>query len=432
MPVHAQLARAEARDQAPVRFAPVARPGPLTQLARDLNARPANRALEGLSAQMTQAAAHTAPLLQRMANDHETEVDASGGTVQMQAPSALTPLRNVLMSGTAPVQRAWSDYIPGRGKGSLLAGGLLGAGLALSGAVSIPTALLLGAGGAAAAYYFGGGKKERDKLDFSGFNPDLIDDKEIPSNEQVFKLNRSGSMDFSKLFEEQYGMSTEEARGMSVKMTTKDTGNSYTTSGAGRFMTMKDPQLGHTRYKEFLKTLPKQIGKSEAETADLLLTSLIDPPKYSLKSQLLSSTSKLALEQTTMLFNNEIIHRSSSNLPTIVGVLQNVASGNKGSLAGALTESAMFVPTGSDYKSKVGGQQLSRLHHEGSKAREKLESHELEDELVDLHKSYKKSIGGVAKQKGVTVPELKPDISYLNETYMKSLSSRVDVKKNIK
>ncbi len=269
---------------------------------------------------------------------------------------------------------------------------------------------------------------EKSKPDFGGFLPSEVSDTEIPSADAVYHLKRSGSLDFSDQFQSKFGLPTDDARKSTIKMSTA-ANNSYTTRGTGRFMSVANSQLGKTAYRDFLPKLPEKIGQSEPETAQLLLDSLTDRTAYTLKASLLSSTSQLALEQASMLFHNEIIHRSSSNLPAITGILHNVASGKTPSLIGGFNETALFLPTAKDSSSNTGGQQLSRLHQENSIARPKLDADKIEPELVTLLDANRKAWGGLAKQKGKTIPDLASDVSALNKLYLDSLASHVTIGK---
>jgi hypothetical protein len=270
-----------------------------------------------------------------------------------------------------------------------------------------------------------------DMADFSGI---LDDTDDIAEEKHVKKLNRTNSMDFSDMFKKEFGGTTEEARKKSVKMELQSEVEDheeqmYTTSGRGRFMRFKDSQLGDTKYLEFIPKLKDKVGKSEQVTAQLLLDDLTDVDKYKekAKTEKVSDKGRLAIEQTSMLFTNEIIHRSSSNLPIIIGVLQSVSKGKTLSMIDGFKRVGMFIPTGKDHAYRVGGQLLSRVHHKGSRGRKLYKEGKFDKGIDRIHKNYRRGIKKVAKHHNTDVPGLNKRMSGLNKRFIGNLKKKTKI-----
>jgi hypothetical protein len=275
------------------------------------------------------------------------------------------------------------------------------------------------------------GLGDDDMADFSSI---LEDTDDIAEEKHVKKLNRTNSMDFSDMFKKEFGGTTEEARKKSVKMELKSEVEDheeqmYTTSGRGRFMRFKDSQLGDTKYLDFIPKLKDKVGKSEQVTAQLLLDDLTDVDKYKekAKTEKVSDKGRLAIEQTSMLFTNEIIHRSSSNLPIIIGVLQSVSKGKTLSMIEGFKRVGMFIPTGKDHSYRVGGQMLSRVHHKGSRGRKLYKEGKFDKKIRKIHKGYRGGINKIAKHQKTDVPGLNKSMSGLNKRFIGNLKKKTTI-----
>ncbi|HYE52571.1 MAG TPA: hypothetical protein VEB20_23450 [Azospirillaceae bacterium] len=273
----------------------------------------------------------------------------------------------------------------------------------------------------------GGGLDEEEAaaeaFHFDGFDPDAVDDEDMPSDEQYFALARRGSIDFSEQFEAKFGIGTGDARTRILDIEHLDTGNEYHVGGPGRFMTMSNSQLGHTVYAQFIPGLAAKTGLDEAELSRVLHAGLYDRDDYAERTAELTPDAKRALEQTLTLLHNEIINRSSANLPTITGALEATMQDADTSLNDRLSRSAMFYPTAGSYRSKTGGQQMSRLHHEGSTGAKKLAAEKLEPGLLGIKDNAKKGLAGVSRKYNIDIGQLHDlRIKGMQERYISNLA----------
>ncbi|MBS0473219.1 MAG: hypothetical protein JSR60_19270 [Proteobacteria bacterium] len=277
-------------------------------------------------------------------------------------------------------------------------------------------------------------KKTLDDDQLMDFSHILEDTKYMADEKELKQLNRSNSMDFSDLLKTEFGGTSEEARTNTMRMefSSEIKGHEtqkYTTSGDGRLMSIGSSQLGDSRYAKFIPTLRNKVGKTEQITAQLLLHALTDHDKYLklAKTEAIPDMGRLAIEQTLALLNNEIISRSSSNLVTIVGVLQSVANGQTASMIDGFNKVGMFVPTGSDHSYKIGGQMLSRLHHKGSKGREHLKAGRFDSKLTTLYENYRGGIHKLSRRHKTPLKRLQIPIRKLHRVYFKNLKKKTKV-----
>lgn len=277
-----------------------------------------------------------------------------------------------------------------------------------------------------------GVSSDDELMDFSYL---LDDTKYMGDEKEIKRLNRSNSMDFSDLLNTEFGGTSDEAREGTLRQefTSEVPGHTtqnYTTSGSGRLMSLASSQLGGTKYAQFIPKLKTKTGKSEQVTATLLLHALTNHDEYVKRanSEALPDMGRLALEQTVALFNNEIISRSSSNLPTIVGVLQSVSQGKTADMLDGFNKVGMFVPTGSDYSYNIGGQMLSRMHHKGSTGRKHYKAGKFEPTLKTLYQNYRGGLHKLSRRHKTDIPGLKTPIHKLHRRYIKNLKKATKIK----
>lgn len=211
-----------------------------------------------------------------------------------------------------------------------------------------------------------------------------------PPDTPVFTAYRRYSNDFSAMFEAEFGSATADIRKTSTVLEHKTRGDRGTTFGTGRFMTMTGPKvLGDTRYEEFLPSLPALTGLTESGVAQAIIDGLLDNAAFVKTLGTLSSDKgREALTQTVRLMNNEILHRSSINLIAIIGAAKRTIKDPTKGLGDRLEASGLFVPQGKDHN-KIGGQQLSRIHHP-DKQDDLIE--DLDDDLTEIWENNKKAL----------------------------------------
>ena len=160
------------------------------------------------------------------------------------------------------------------------------------------------------------------------------------------------------------GHSLEDLRGKTATMTHNAGLSSGTTKMAGRFITMRGPKvLGDTQYAKFLPRLHTDTGLTHQDLAAIIEAGLLQDETYQQLMQGLNGDQREMVAQTVTLFHNEILHRSSTNLVTIVHELRRAAE-NGDNIAGRLLKKAKLAPTKGQTVSKTGGQEYSQIGHE--------------------------------------------------------------------
>ena len=242
-----------------------------------------------------------------------------------------------------------------------------------------------------------------------------------PPNSPVWKFERRFSGDFSDMFEKEYGASTSDVRSEKTVLEHIDTSARGTTYGAGRFMTMTGPKvLGETRYEDFLPKLPGLTGLDGVGVARAIIQGLLDDAAFIVTlSSIKTEHGAEALTKTVRLMHNEIIHRSSTNLISIIGGAVRTVTDSSKTLGARYQAEARFPPQAKDYPSAIGGQQFSRLHHEGNQE-EMLKRTEVE--LDAIWRLNKKALASVLNAHYADYDELLKDLSAkLTEKYIANL-----------
>lgn len=257
---------------------------------------------------------------------------------------------------------------------------------------------------------------------FTPYTPDSS--QSTPPHTPVWTFERRLSEDFSEKFKGAFGHTTEEVREEKTVLEHKETEARGTTYGSGRFMTMTGPKvLGETRYEDFLPKLPTLTGLTAQQVAKAIVDGLLDDTAFNITLETITTTNGAeALTKTVRLMHNEIIHRSSTNLLSIIGGAVRTIHDSSKTLAARYENEGKFVPQAKDYtKSKIGGQQLSRMHHTGS---QQVTYDKAEAELQEIWRLNKKALHSVLAAHYASWDDLFTDISdKLVKKYMDNLSS---------
>lgn len=205
-----------------------------------------------------------------------------------------------------------------------------------------------------------------------------------PPNKEVFESERRMSTVFAKGFEARMDVPIEDARKRTQTLKHKGGLGEAVISGPGRFLRATGKQhLGGTRYAEFLPELSGDLGLSESEMAGLLRHALLDDKQFQEKASAYGGEVQEALTQVVMLFHNEIINRSSTNLVDIIGLLARTENDEDKPFGEALLTTAKFPPAKKDTKSRTGGQENSAIHLEAPRYK----THKSGEELLERFKS---------------------------------------------
>lgn len=218
-----------------------------------------------------------------------------------------------------------------------------------------------------------------------------------PPGHDVLERDRRRSDMFLEIGK-QKGFS-RDVRSRTTTLTHRDTGSKAKTVTAGRFMVgLKG--LGKTRYQEFLPQLPEWTGLTEVEVAQAVIDGLLDDEKFQKTLETLPKPEgKDALLSTIKLMHNEILHRSSTNLLSIIGAAKRTVEDPSKGLSDRLTTEARFIPSIKDdkrkkVKKKIGGQAFSRMHQPDKEISEE----DLRSELQEVWRKYRKSEAAVTQE----------------------------------
>ena len=152
-----------------------------------------------------------------------------------------------------------------------------------------------------------------------------------------------------------------------------------------------------------------------------LLDGLLDGEAFKTLLATLDEKQKQAITATVRLFINEIVNRSSINLLEFVGALQRSLTDTSKTFDQRLMTSGLFVPVGKEHKG-IGGQKLSRSHHEGSTAPASADS-----DLKAIHRNNLKSIGNLAQSSNATLEELADEFKKVTVAFITNLKDHWNV-----